>query len=80
MPRTRAATVAQYITDAPHKSHLNFMPTGSSLAPFKEALAAFKTGKDTVQLPYDRPLPKALLTRIAKHRVTQVKKGAKWMG
>jgi uncharacterized protein YdhG (YjbR/CyaY superfamily) len=63
-----------------HKSHLNFMPTGSSLAPFEDELAAFKTGKDTVQLPYDRPLPAALIRRIAAHRVAQVRKGAKWMG
>lgn len=62
-----------------HRAHLNFMPTGSSLVPFKEELAAFKTGKDTIQLPYDRRLPKALLRRIAKHRVQQVKAGARWM-
>lgn len=123
MPRPRAATVAEYIADAPkpaqkhlrairallrqvapkateaikwghpvleaerilfsysaHRSHLNFMPTGSSLAPFEDELAAFKTGKDTVQLPYDRPLPAALIKRIAAHRVAQVRKGAKWMG
>jgi uncharacterized protein YdhG (YjbR/CyaY superfamily) len=62
-----------------HRSHMNFMPTGSSLAPFKKELAQFKTGKDTVQFPYDQPLPKALIRRIAKHRVKQVKEGAKWM-
>lgn len=62
-----------------HRTHMNFMPTGSSLAPFKQALAEFKTGKDTVQFPYNRPLPKALIRRIAKHRVAQVRDGAKWM-
>lgn len=62
-----------------HRTHMNFMPTGSSLAPFKDELAPFKTGKDTVQFPYDKPLPRALILRIAKHRVKQVKEGARWM-
>ena len=48
-----------------HRLHMNFMPTGSALAPFKEDLAGYKTGKDTVQFPYDKPLPKALIRRIA---------------
>jgi uncharacterized protein YdhG (YjbR/CyaY superfamily) len=62
-----------------HRSHLNFMPTGSSLTAFKEDLVEYKTGKDTIQFPYDKPLPKALIRRIAKYRVRQVKEGAKWM-
>jgi uncharacterized protein YdhG (YjbR/CyaY superfamily) len=37
------------------KSHLNFMPTLSSLTPFKEELAEYKTGKDTVQLDSQPP-------------------------
>jgi uncharacterized protein YdhG (YjbR/CyaY superfamily) len=62
------------------KSHLNFMPTGPSLTPFKKDLAEFKTGKDTIQFPYDRPLPKALIRKIASHRVEQVRDhDAKWM-
>jgi uncharacterized protein YdhG (YjbR/CyaY superfamily) len=63
-----------------HKSHLNFMPTGPALAPFKKELAKYKTGKDTIQFPYDRPLPKALIRRIATYRVKQVRaKDARWM-
>jgi uncharacterized protein YdhG (YjbR/CyaY superfamily) len=62
-----------------HKSHMNFMPTGSALLPFKDELTKFKTGKDTVQFPYHTPLPKALIRRIAKYRVKQVREGAKWM-
>src|SRR5262245_48103556 len=48
-----------------HKSHLNFMPTQPAMKPFKEELAEFKTGKDTIQFPYDKPLPKALIRKIA---------------
>src|SRR5687768_17152283 len=49
------------------KSHLNFMPTQLSLTPFKEALTEYTTGKDTIQFPYNKPLPKALIRKIAAH-------------
>jgi len=62
-----------------HRLHMNFMPTGSALAPFKKELAEYKTGKVSVQFAYDKPLPKALIRKIAKHRIGQVKEGAKWM-
>jgi uncharacterized protein YdhG (YjbR/CyaY superfamily) len=63
-----------------HKSHINFMPTHSSLAPFKKELQDFKTGKDTMQLPYDKPLPKLLIKKIAKHRLEDVRDNdSKWM-
>jgi uncharacterized protein YdhG (YjbR/CyaY superfamily) len=64
-----------------HASHLNFMPTHSSLFPFKKELKDYKTGKDTIQFPYDKPLPKALIKKIAAYRCIDVEeKGALWMG
>jgi uncharacterized protein YdhG (YjbR/CyaY superfamily) len=64
-----------------HTSHLNFMPTRSSLTPFKKELEAYKTGKDTIQFPYDKPLPAALIKKIATHRYIDVEEhGALWMG
>lgn len=66
---------------AAHRHHINFMPTHSSLAPFEEELAAFKTGKDTIQLPYDKPLPRGLIRKIARHRLKDVRENdARWMG
>jgi uncharacterized protein YdhG (YjbR/CyaY superfamily) len=63
-----------------HKSHLSFTPTHPAMAPFKKELAGYKTGKDSIQFPYDKPLPKALIRRIAIYRVKQVKeKDARWM-
>ena len=63
-----------------HKSHLNFSPTGPAMEPFQEELKNFKTGKDTVQFPYDKPLPKALIRKIAAFRAKQVKENdARWM-
>jgi uncharacterized protein YdhG (YjbR/CyaY superfamily) len=63
-----------------HKSHLNFSPTGPALEPFKEKLVKYKTGKDTIQFPYDKPLPKALIRKIAAYRLKQVRENdARWM-
>ena len=62
------------------KSHLNFMPTRSTLDLFKEELATYTTGKDTIQFPYYKPLPKALIRKIAAYRAKDVKENdARWM-
>lgn len=62
------------------KSHINFMPTQSALKPFKEELLKYKTGKDTIQLPYDKTLPKTLIRKIAAYRAKDVRENdARWM-
>ena len=62
------------------KSHLNFMPTHSSLIPFKEELSEYVTGKDTIQFPYNKPLPKTLIRKIAAFRAKDVRENdARWM-
>lgn len=63
-----------------YKKHLNFMPTGPAMKPFEKELSGFSTGKDTIQLPYDKPLPVSLIQKIAEYRVKDVKEhDAKWM-
>lgn len=63
-----------------HKTHLNFMPTRTSLKPFKKELEKYATGEDTIQLPYDKPLPKGLIQKIAKYRIKEVReKDSLWM-
>jgi len=65
---------------AAFKSHLNFMPTPSAMKPFKEELAKYTTGKGSIQFPYDKPLPKTLIRKIAAFRFKELKeKDAKWM-
>ena len=65
---------------AAYKAHLNFMPTGPALEPFKEELATYKTGKDTIQFPYNKSLPKELIRKIAAYRAMEVRENdAKWM-
>jgi uncharacterized protein YdhG (YjbR/CyaY superfamily) len=63
-----------------YKSHVNFMPTGPAMEPFRDELAGYKTGKDTVQFPYDKPLPQSLIRKLAAFRLKQVKENdARWM-
>jgi len=63
-----------------HKSHINFAPTPAALEPFRDELAKHKTGKGTLQIPYDEPIPVALVRRIAKFRVKDVRENdARWM-
>jgi uncharacterized protein YdhG (YjbR/CyaY superfamily) len=62
------------------KSHVNFMPTQASLLPFAKELEKYKTGKDTIQLRYDQPIPKTLIKKIASHRAKDVRENdSHWM-
>ncbi len=62
------------------KSHLNFIPTGPALEPFREELSEYKTGKDSFQLPFDKPLPVELIRKIAEYRGKDVRENdARWM-
>lgn len=62
------------------KSHLNFMPTRSTVDVFREELTNYTTGKDTIQFPYDQPLPEELIRKIAAHRAWDVRENdSRWM-
>jgi uncharacterized protein YdhG (YjbR/CyaY superfamily) len=53
------------------KSHLGFYPIPSGMDQFQEELAPFKSGKGSVQFPFDQPMPYELITKIVKFRVTE---------
>lgn len=62
------------------KTHINFMPTGPAMQPFVKELSEYTTGKDTIQIPYDKPLPHKLIQKIAQYRIKDVRENdAKWM-
>jgi uncharacterized protein YdhG (YjbR/CyaY superfamily) len=65
---------------AAFKSHMGFMPTPSAMKPFEEDLSKYKTGKGSIQFPYDKHLPKALIRKIAMYRAMDVRENdARWM-
>lgn len=57
-----------------HKNHLNFVPMAAGLKPFGAELKKHKTTKGALSIPYDKPLPSALIRKIAQRRVQDVRK------
>lgn len=57
-----------------HKAHVSFAPMASGLDPFRKELEKHKTTKNFLQIPYDEPIPEALVRKIAKRRLADVRK------
>lgn len=63
-----------------HRKHANFTVTPSAKGAFAAELEGFETGKGSVKLPYDVPLPEDLLRRMARHRLREFEDdGVNWM-
>jgi len=58
---------------AAYKAHLSFGPGEAAIKHFSKELAEYKTGKGTMQIPYDQPLPEALVLKIAEYCITDVR-------
>ena len=56
-----------------YKAHLNFAPMSAGLEPFRKELKKYKTTKNFLQIPYDRPLPEDLVRKIAEYCVQAVR-------
>jgi uncharacterized protein YdhG (YjbR/CyaY superfamily) len=56
-----------------HKAHLSFAPVAAALVAFRQELEKHKTTKGTLQIPYDEPLPEALVRKLAKYSVRAVR-------
>ena len=56
---------------AAFKNHIGFYPAPTNDESFKKDLSPYKTGKGSIQFPYDKPMPYALITKMVKHRVRQ---------
>ena len=54
------------------KAHANFAPAVTTLEAFRKELAGQRTTKHYLQLPYDQPLPEALIRKLAKHQLKVV--------
>jgi uncharacterized protein YdhG (YjbR/CyaY superfamily) len=56
---------------AAHTNHIGFYPTSTGVETFKDELTGYKCTKGTIQLPFDKPLPLDLITRIVIYRSTE---------
>ena len=56
---------------AAFQRHVGFYPAGSGIDEFKESLATYKSGKGSIQFPFDRPLPLELIAEITALRVAE---------
>ena len=56
---------------AAHTSHIGFYPKASGIEAFKKELNEYTYAKGSVQFPYSKPLPLALITKIIKFRVAE---------
>ena len=52
-------------------NHIGFYALPSGNAAFQEELSAYKTGKGSIQFPFDKPLPLGLITKMVKFRVEE---------
>ncbi len=59
------------------KKHVSFYPTSSGISRFAKELSAYVLSRGTVQLPFDRPLPVGLISRMVKFRVKENRARAK---
>src|SRR3982074_3948753 len=57
---------------AAFSDHCSLFPTAAVIEAFKNELKGFSTSKGTIQFPTDKPLPAALVKKLAKARVAQI--------
>lgn len=56
---------------AAFKNHIGFFPAPSGIDAFEKELSKYRTGKGTLQFPYDKDLPFDLIRKIVKFRVEE---------
>jgi uncharacterized protein YdhG (YjbR/CyaY superfamily) len=62
-----------------YQRHIGFFITPAVKRAFAKELEGFKTASSSVQLPHDKPLPRALIRRITAFRAAQERlDDAKW--
>lgn len=59
---------------------MNLVATPSTRQALEEELSDYETGKGSVKLSYDKPLPVSLIKKIVHYRAEEYRKhGVKWM-
>jgi uncharacterized protein YdhG (YjbR/CyaY superfamily) len=55
-----------------HKAHLSFAPMAAAMQAFRKELAKHETTKNFLKIPYDEPVPEALVRKIARYCLKNV--------
>ena len=63
----------QQIMIAGYPRHVGFYPGPEVIAAFADELAAYKFSKGSIQFPLKQPVPAALIVKMVKHRLSQMK-------
>ena len=58
---------------AAYKKHVSFGPGRAAISHFSMELTGLKAGTDTMQIPYDQPIPEDLIRRIATYCIADVR-------
>lgn len=53
------------------KKHVGFYPVPTGIEAYAEDLEPYKTGKGSIQFPYNKPIPYDLITKVVKFRVAE---------
>ncbi len=56
---------------AAFKNHIGFYPAPSGIDAYIDELAAYRTGKGTIQFPINQPIPYDLIAKVVKFRVEE---------
>jgi len=65
---------------AAYKKHVSLMPTPPVLKAFAKESKGYTTSKASIRFSLDKPLPRGLITKMAKYRVKESKeKDVRWM-
>lgn len=62
---------------AAFSDHCSLFPTASVIERFKDELRGFSVSKGTIQFPLAKPLPLALIRKLVKSRVADMKASKK---
>ena len=50
-----------------HKAHLSFAPMAAAMQAFRKELEGHETTKNFLKIPYDEPVPEALVRKMARY-------------
>jgi uncharacterized protein YdhG (YjbR/CyaY superfamily) len=55
-----------------HKAHLSFAPMAAAMQAFRKELEKHETTRNFLKIPYDEPVPEALVRKMARYCLKKV--------